>query len=88
MLLPLHIVIALVSIGYATLTWLWPSQRKLRIATTLIAFTIGSGTYLAWTTHARILSVCLTGLLYVSGMLALMLLARSRLAHKTTILSS
>ncbi len=82
MFILLHVLIALGSIGQMAYSFFRPSHSQLNIATGLIAATIVSGTYVAIATHSAMLSVCMTGLFYLGGMLAALIAARHKLARQ------
>jgi hypothetical protein len=82
MVLVLHILIALSSIAVSSLALADPSVNKLRLSYGLVAATLASGTYLVISTHARILSACITGLAYTGLVLSLISVARYRLAKE------
>jgi hypothetical protein len=65
MIVLLHVVTAITSIAFTTYVFFVPSWLKLHISYSLIALTLASGTYLVWSTHARLLQACTTGLLYL-----------------------
>jgi uncharacterized metal-binding protein len=66
MLVFFHVVIALTSIGFTALTFFIPSQIKIKTSQALIALTLGSGTYLVISTHANMVSSCVSGLIYTA----------------------
>ena len=76
----IHISIALSSIVYATLAYLAPSKNKLNTSYALVALTIASGTYLVVSTHAPMLSTCMTGLFYLCIVSVALVAARFKLA--------
>ncbi|HXH27343.1 MAG TPA: hypothetical protein VNG90_05600 [Candidatus Acidoferrum sp.] len=80
MILILHIIIAISSIGYASYTLLRPSLRKFLVNYGLLGLTLGSGTYLTFSLHASLLRVCMTGLVYLGTVACLLVGARLRLA--------
>lgn len=80
MLVLLHVSIALISLVFSGLLVFYPSSFKLRISYGLITLTLISGFGLAATKPAHILSVCLSGLIYVSVVTGSVMIARSRLA--------
>jgi hypothetical protein len=84
MILLSHILIALTSIGYTTYVFFAPSQNKLRISYALVALTIGSGTLLTISSHARILDACVSGLTYTGIVSVGILLAQRKLATAQT----
>jgi hypothetical protein len=81
MLLVSHIIIALSSIVVSSLSLADPSRNKLRLSYGLVAATLASGSYLVISSHAQILSSCITGLAYTGLVLSLISLARYRLDH-------
>jgi hypothetical protein len=64
MVLILHIICALSSIGLTTYAFLSPSESKIKISQTLMAMTLGSGTYLVLSTKANMVSACISGIAY------------------------
>jgi hypothetical protein len=80
MLLLLHIVIALGSVGYSSYLFFKPSSVGLKVSYSLVAATLITGTYIAWSTDARILQTCLSGLSYTAIVTAITYGARRRLA--------
>jgi hypothetical protein len=82
MILIFHIIIALTSVVASTYAFISPSKTKIRASYGLVILTIASGTYLVISTHAGMLSSCITGLIYV-GVVSLNLgVARHRLAEQ------
>ncbi len=82
MILLIHIVIALSSIGLTTALAFWPSQTKLRLSAGMITLTLASGTYLVISTHSPLLSSCMTGLAYLAIALAGVTVGYRRLARQ------
>ena len=80
MIVLLHVSIALLSVGFTTLTAVRPSLAKLRASYGLIGATLASGTYLVVSTHSPLLSSCVTGLVYITAMTAGILVTHTRLA--------
>lgn len=80
MIVLLHVIIALSSMAYTTLMYVAPSKNKLKISYGLIGLTLASGTYLVVSTHAQMLSSCMTGLIYLGIVSAGILAARHKLA--------
>lgn len=66
MLLPLHIVIALLGLIVAIVGYFFPTRAKLLVSYALTTFTVVSGTLLIVLMHASILHTCMTGLFYLS----------------------
>jgi len=81
MILILHIVIALASITYTTLTYLAPSKNKLRASWSLVALTIASGTWLVVSSHSALLQSCMTGLIYLAIVSTGIIAAQQKLKH-------
>jgi hypothetical protein len=79
MLLLLHILIALSGLVTSTLAVLRPSRNKINLSYGLVLATIASGTALVILDHARILSSCITGLVYIGVSLTLILSAQRRM---------
>lgn len=79
MLLITHIIIALSSIAFTTLTYALPSKNKLRAAYGLVALTLGTGTWLVISTQSALLHSCMTGLLYLAVVSAGIVAARHKL---------
>jgi hypothetical protein len=80
MVLVLHILIALGSVGYTTYVFFAPSAAKLRASYALVALTILSGTYLAVSNPAHILQTCVSGLIYTGAVSVGIAFARKKLA--------
>jgi len=66
MILLAHILIALASVGIASLTYFKPTTARLGASYGLILATIASGTVLIVTSPATLLHACVSGLLYVT----------------------
>lgn len=62
----MHVLIALASVGVATVTFLKPSVRRLIVSYGFMIATIGSGTFLLLNSTGNILKSCLVGLVYVT----------------------
>ncbi len=61
----IHAIIALLSVGYATYTYLRPTQTKLRINYGLVGATVVSGTYLTISMPSHLIEACALGLIYL-----------------------
>lgn len=79
MLILTHIIIAFLGLAQATYGLIAPSKGKIKVTYMLTAATIGSGTYLVWHLHAPILQSCLSGLTYLSLIIAATLATQYRL---------
>lgn len=66
MVLLLHIIIALSSIGIATFTYFKPTTKRLGVSYGFIVATVASGTALLIMNPSTILHTCLSGLFYVT----------------------
>lgn len=82
MLILTHVIIAFLGLAQATYGLVFPSQNKVKVTYLLTAATIGSGTYLVWHLHSPILQSCLSGLTYLSIIIAATLATQYRLAHQ------
>lgn len=82
MILITHLFVALSSIIYASYLWFQPSKGKFTRAYWLVAATIGTGILLVWQTHSKILSSCISGLIYLAVVSLQITLARRRLLTK------
>jgi hypothetical protein len=82
MLLLIHILSALGGIGLTTYSYLAPSVTKIRYSYGLVLLTIASGTIIIVKNHLSILSICLSGLLYVGFTVSGLVAASRRLARQ------
>jgi hypothetical protein len=64
-LLTSHIIIALSSIIFTTFMFVAPSRNKLYASYGLVGLTLATGTDLVISTHSRLVSACISGLLYL-----------------------
>lgn len=78
MILLIHILIALSSIGVATVTLFKPTSRSLMASYGLISATIGSGIMLMILSPKSILHACISGLIYVSIVTVMTVFAHGR----------
>lgn len=83
MMLPLHVLVALASVGYTTYLIVAPAKSKLRVSYVLVALTLASGTYLVWHNPAHMVQACATGLLYVGLITVGIILVHQRLAARS-----
>jgi hypothetical protein len=79
MIVLLHVITALISVIYASGTFLKPSKTKLRISYGLVGATFVSGTYLVISTRSNLVSSCLAGLVYIAVVSCGLIPARLRL---------
>lgn len=66
MVILIHVIIALSSIGIASFVYFQPSIKRLIVSYLFILATVGSGTYLLLSSPSNILKSCLVGLLYLT----------------------
>lgn len=83
MLLITHIIIALGSLAATTFAYFSPSNVALRVSYALIASTLLSGTYLAVTSPAHMVQVCISGLTYVAVATVGVIAARRKFVART-----
>ncbi len=81
MVLVAHIVIALSSLAVATHLLFSPSQRKFRMSYGLVGLTLLTGITLVWMHPAHLAQACVSGLIYLSAVFAMMVAAHHRLAR-------
>ena len=79
MILLLHISIALASIALATISYVWPTASKLRASYALIALTLVTGSALVVSAPAHMLHACISGIIYVVIVTAMVMVARRKL---------
>jgi hypothetical protein len=75
-----HVIVASFSLIYSGFVLFFPSKPRLQIAYGLVAVTLASGFYLAWTIPAHITQTCITGLIYLAVVALEFVGARRRLA--------
>lgn len=83
MLIVLHVAIALLGLLQATFGLVAPSRRKLMATYAFTTATFVSGTYLVVHLHQPLLQSCLSGLTYLSLIIAATVLAHRRLAQQS-----
>ena len=66
MVILIHVIIALLSIGIASFVYFKPSIARLAVSYLFILGTVGSGTFLLLSSPSNILKSCLVGLLYLT----------------------
>lgn len=67
MVILIHVIIALASIGTASFVYFKPTIKRLIVSYGLIVATVGSGTFLLLSSPSNILKSCLVGLLYLTA---------------------
>jgi hypothetical protein len=73
MVIILHVLSAIAGLVLAGTAAFWPSPLKLRFTILLTLSTVATGTYIIITAHTSLLSICLSGLVYltvISGFIA------------------
>ncbi len=85
MVLLLHIMIAISSIGIATFTYFKPTTKRLGTSYGFIVATVATGTALLIMNPSNILHTCLSGLFYVTvvSIVTIATHVRVRRAHET-----
>lgn len=78
-MLVIHIVIAIVSLIWATVTYLKPSATKLRFSYGFTGAVVLTGILLVVLNHAVIVQACTSGLTYLAISLSATFLARKKL---------
>jgi heme o synthase len=84
MILLMHIVIALAGLVLATLSFFYPSQRKLSFTYALAALTLLSGVHMVLQRQSHMLEACLSGIAYFCILVYLTVAARQKLATTKT----
>jgi hypothetical protein len=74
MIVILHVIIAVLSIGFTTYTYIRPSASRLHIAYGFVGATLASGIYLVWSAPSHMVQACMSGLLYL-GLVSLGIIA-------------
>ncbi len=80
MVLVLHIVIALSTVGVSGFTLIKPNSNKLRLSYLLTVLTFITGGYLVIMSPSHLVSACVTGLVFLGIVGTLLFAARHRLA--------
>jgi multisubunit Na+/H+ antiporter MnhB subunit len=82
MYIAIHVIIAVSTLVYTTYLYYYPSPKKFNPAYWLLGFTLASGTLLIFISGANILRTCLTGLLYIGVVSAVIIAAKHKLASQ------
>lgn len=83
MILVAHILLALSSIIYSTYVLFSPSRVRVYGSYSLIASTLTTGIYLTLIHPNHIKQACISGIIYVATMSAIMIMVHSRLENTT-----
>jgi hypothetical protein len=81
MILLLHISIALATVIYATYLYARPVASRFPAAYGFIVATLASGTYLVVLSPAHLAQACVSGIVFVAVVMAVLLSARRKLAQ-------
>lgn len=82
MILLAHIIIAMVSVLFATLLFFSPTDFKFKVNYLLLAATLASGTYLVLDRGTHLVESCLTGLAYIGVISFALVSARRKFARQ------
>jgi hypothetical protein len=74
-----HIGIALTSLVVATMSWMSPAKGRINLASLLVVLTIATGTALVAMSPSHLIQACTTGLVYLAGVSAAIVLAQRKL---------
>lgn len=85
MIILTHVIIALLSLIFASLSVIRPTRRILGVNYAFIAGTVVSGTYLVIVMPAHLVSACVSGLTYIAIATVLTIVAQVRLVRSTTL---
>ncbi len=81
MLIMLHVIIALSSLGLTSYAFFRPSETLLRASYALVGLTLATGTYLVYLHPSRMIQACSSGLMYLGLVTVGIVAARHRLAQ-------
>lgn len=84
MILPIHIVLAILSIILSSLLLFRPTQKKLNSTFVLFCGTFITGTIMILTMQVNMLVTCIEGLLYMGFVLGAIVVARKKLTREHT----
>lgn len=82
MVLLLHIIIAILSIGFSGYVFLHPSKQKLLASYLWVAATIITGSYLVIMKPSHLVSACLTGLVYLGFVMSGIVMTHVKLSKQ------
>lgn len=88
MIVLIHVLVALTSIGYTTYVYIRPSTKKFLAAYGLVGATVASGSYLIWTTPSHMIQGCTEGLIYIGIVSVGIIAARVKLGRMQQIQQS
>jgi hypothetical protein len=82
MLLITHIIIALISVVFATVLLFSPSDFKFKTNYLLLAATLSSGTYMVLDRGSHLVESCAAGLIYLAAVSLAIVLAKRKLVRQ------
>ena len=85
MILLLHIGVAVLSLAFAGLAFIIPSQTKLHISYGLVGLTFVTGTYLVVQAPAHMAEACVMGLFYTSLIIVATVFTRRKLINTEAV---
>ena len=83
MLLLLHIIAAFLSLLIIGISVLAPSKLRLQLSYLLVGLTLLSGTALTFSRLSHLVSICITGLIYICVAIIGLAVAKRRLAAES-----
>jgi hypothetical protein len=81
MVLVIHIIAALSSVGLTGINYVWPSKIRLIVDYGLVAITLATATYLIWTNPKDLVSSCISGITYLTIVLIGILATQRKMAR-------
>lgn len=81
MIVILHVIIALASIGYTTYGYLRPSKKGLFVSYGFVAMTLASGMYLVVRAPSHMIEACTMGVAYLAIVSVGIIATRIKLVH-------
>lgn len=85
MVLIIHIIAALSSVGLTGINYIWPSKVRMKVDYGLVALTLVTAVYLIWTNPKDLISSCISGVTYFTIVLIGILATQRKMAriHET-----
>ncbi|MFZ1250508.1 MAG: hypothetical protein WAR37_03645 [Candidatus Microsaccharimonas sp.] len=81
MIILIHILIALASLGIASFTFFKPTTKRLGVSYGFIVATVASGTFLLILNPSNLLHTCLSGLFYLTVVSIVTIATHYRVRH-------
>ena len=85
MIILIHVIIALLSIGIASFVFFKPSVKRLIVSYGFVVATVVSGTFLIVTMSSDILKSCLTGLFYLTAVSIVTIASHVRVRRRVAV---